>query len=132
MGRQGGVWAAFLAMCFVVVGLTGAFALYGSPVPLQRALARGAVLDQVLLAGEGPDAAGKLTALRPALGDAASTVLSGPGTLTDRVVRARAAVRAEGEQEHAAASSRIRLMLVVVTLMATLFGIGVMGLARRS
>ena len=132
MGRQGGVWAAFLAMCFLVVGLTGGFALYGSPVPLQRALARDAVLDQVLLAGEAPDASARLGALRPALGDTAGSLLDGPGTLTDRVVRAREAVRADGEQEHAAAASRIRLMLVVVTLMATLFGIGVMGLARRS
>jgi hypothetical protein len=132
MGRQGGVWAAFLAMSFLIVGLVGGFALYGAPVPLQRALAVGATLDAVLVAGESPDAPAKLAALRPALGDDAGAVLDGPGTLADRVAHARAAVREQAEQEEAAVTARVRLMLVVVTLMAALFGIGVMGLARRS
>ncbi len=132
MGRQGGVWAAFLAMCFLIVGLIGGFALYAAPVPPQRALARGAVLDQVLLAGEAPDAAARLAALRPALGESARAVLDGPGTLVERVVRERASVRNEAEREEAAVTERIRLMLAVVTLMAGLFGVGVMGLARRS
>ncbi len=131
MGRQGGVWAAFLAMCFLVVGLVGGFALYVAPVPLQRALARGTVLDQALLAGEVPGAAG-LTALRPALGASADAVLNGPGTIVERVVRERTAVAREAEAEETALVARIRLMLVVVTVMAGLFGIGVMGLARRS
>lgn len=104
MGRQGWVWAAFLAMCFLIVGLTGGFALYVAPVPLQRALVRGAALDQALLAGEAPAV----------------------------VVRERAAVREEGEREAAAVAVRIRLILAVVTATAGLFGIGVMGLARRS
>jgi hypothetical protein len=131
MGRQGGVWAAFLAMCFLIVGLVGGFALYVAPVPLQRALARGAAMDQALLAGEAPGAAG-LAALRPALGSSADAVLDGPGTLVERVVRTRAAVTKEADAEEAALVARIRLMLVVVTVMAGLFGIGVMGLARRS
>lgn len=131
MGRQGGVWAAFLAMCFLVVGLVGGFALYAAPVPLQRALARGTVLDQALLAGEAPGAAG-LAALRPALGASADAVLHGPGTIVERVVRERMAVTKEAEAEEAALIRRIRLMLVVITVMAGLFGIGVMGLARRS
>lgn len=131
MGRQGGVWAAFLAMCFLVVGLIGGFALYAAPVPLQRALARGAVLDRALLAGEAQGAPG-LAALRPALGSSADAVLDGPGTLVERVVRARAAVTREADAEEAAVAARVRLMLVVVTVMAALFGIGVMGLARRS
>ena len=131
MGRQGGVWAAFLAMCFLVVGLVGGFALYVAPVPLQRALARGTVLDQALLAGEAPGAAG-LAALRPALGESADAVLNGPGTIVERVVRERTAVTREAEAEETALVARIRLMLVVVTVMAGLFGIGVMGLARRS
>ena len=104
MGRQGGVWAAFLAVCFVVVGLAGGFALYAAPVPLQRALARGAVLDQALLAGESPA----------------------------QIVRERAAVRDEAEREEAAVVARIRLTLLVVTVMAGLFGVVVMGLSRRS
>lgn len=131
MGRQGGVWAAFLAMCFLVVGLTGGFALYAAPVPLQRALARGAALDQVLLASEGPDAGARFEALRPALGSSADAVLGGPGTVAERVVRQRAAVRDEAEREEAAVAARIRLMLAVVTVTAGLFGVGVMGLARR-
>ena len=130
MGRQGGVWAAFLAMCFLIVGLVGGFALYVAPVPLQRALSRNTALDQALLAGEAPGAG--LTALRPALGDSADAVLNGPGTIVERVVRERTAVTKEAEAEEAALIRRIRLMLVVITVMAGLFGIGVMGLARQS
>ncbi len=104
MGRQGGVWAAFLAMCFLVVGLAGGFALYAAPVPLERALVQGAALDQKLLAGAAPEA----------------------------VVRERAAIREGAEQEAGAITARIRLMLAVVTVMAGLFGIGILGLSRRS
>lgn len=133
MGRQGLVWAAFLAMCFIVVGLAGGFALYGAPVPLARGLAREAVLDQVLAAYRAPDRESRLAALRPALGSSADAVLDGPpGAIVDRVVRERSAVQAEAEQEAAAVAARIRLTLVVVTVMAAAFGVGVLGLARRS
>ena len=35
-------WFAFLAMTFVVVGLTGVFATFATPLPLYRALSRDA------------------------------------------------------------------------------------------
>jgi hypothetical protein len=137
MGRQGLVWAAFLAMCFVVVGLAGGFALYGAPVPLARGLAREAVLDQVLIANQAPDRESQLAALRPALGPNAGAVLDGPpdapkDAIVDRVVRERSAVQAEAEREAAAVAARIRLTLVVVTIMAAIFGVGVLGLARQN
>lgn len=133
MGGQGSVWAAFLAMCFIVVGLAGGFALYGAPVPLARALSREAVLDRVLVASQAPDRAGQLAALRPALGPSADAVLDGPPeAIIERVVRERSAIQAEAEQEAAAVAARIRLTLAVVTVMAAAFGIGVLGLARRS
>lgn len=91
-------------MCFLIVGLAGGFALVAAPVPLERALIRGAALDERLLAGEAPAA----------------------------IVRERAAVREEGEHEAAAVNARVRLTLIVVTAMAGLVGVGILGLSRRS
>lgn len=42
----------FLAMAFVVVGLTGILATYAAPLPLARALHLEAVLDQALARGD--------------------------------------------------------------------------------
>lgn len=131
MGRQIWVWAAFLSVCFLLVGLIGLFALYAVPVPLQRALAQGAVLDRVLIAAQRSDAA-ELAALRPKLGRNADAVLNGPGTMTERVVRVRAAIQARMESEEAAITARIRLLVIVVTVMAGLFGVGILGLSGRT
>lgn len=131
MGRQIWVWAAFLSVCFLLVGLIGLFALYAVPVPLQRALTQGAVLDRVLIAAQRSDTA-ELAALRPTLGRNADAVLNGPGSLTDRVVRVRAAIQARMEGEEAAITARIRLLVIVVTVMACLFGVGILGLSGRT
>lgn len=131
MGRQIWVWAAFLSVCFLIVGLVGLFALYAAPVPLQRALAQDAVLDRALIAAQHADPA-ELAALRPQLGRNADRVLNGPGTITERVVHARAAMQAHMEREQAAVTARIQLLLIVVTVMACLFGVGILGLSGRA
>ncbi len=117
-------------MAFVIVGLAGIFGTYAAPVPLGRALVREAALDQVLLAASAPDEASRLAALRPVLGDSADAVLSGPGTLPERVARERARIRAAFERQAAGLAMRLRLLIGVVTLAAGLFGLAMLGVGR--
>lgn len=124
-------WIAFLLMCFAIVGMTGLFATFATTVPLERALIRTGVLNDVLAAARAPDAAARLDALRPALGARADAVLSGPGDLWDRVAAERLTVLDEQGREARSVAHRIRVMVVVVTLMAGLVGAGIMALAQR-
>lgn len=122
-----GVWVAFLLMCFLLTGMVGLFASYATKIPLERALHRGAVLDQALATGQ-PDA----QALRTVLGSEAEHVLSGPGDdLPSRIVRARADILAEGEAEADAVAARTRLMLAVVTVLSAALGSGILLLASK-
>lgn len=131
-GGDSGTWFGFLAMAFVIVGLTGIFATYAAPLPLQRALADDAALDGVLHAA---DPAKALEALRPILlpilGENAEATLSGPGDLADRVARARGLVRAHFEAEAADYALRIRILVGVVTLAGALFGAAVVSILGR-
>lgn len=124
-------WTAFLLMCFALVGMSGLFATYATTVPLERALIRTGVLDQVLAASRAEDAPARLAALRPALGLRADAVLSGPGELWDRVAAERVVVLDEQGRDARNVAYRIRVLIVVVTLMAALVGAGIMALAQR-
>ena len=108
-----------MAMSFAIVGLTGLFASYAAPLPLERALARDATLDEALANGGNPAA---LAALRERLDDSAPAVLDGTGPLETRVTTARAAMRTELLRESDAVGTRLRWMLAVVTVMAACFG----------
>src|SRR4051794_20524394 len=77
------VWVAFLLVCFLVTGLVGLFASYAGSIPLERAIHRSRVLDQVM----GTD--GSTDALRRVLGADAELVASGTGDLASRVTAAR-------------------------------------------
>ena len=125
-------WAAFLAVCFLIVGLVGLFASYAGQIPLERAAYRVRVLDQVADAARGPDAEARLAELRPELADRAGAVLDGDGPLDARIATERKAALSEGVAESDAVSVRVRLMLLVVTAMSAAFGIGVMSMARKS
>lgn len=120
-------WTAFLLMLFAVVGLCGLFASYANSIPLERALARSAALDQVL---DAPDAAAR-ERLRPVLDTLAASVLDGAGPLAVRVGAARKVVADEQEREAASIGYRTRLMLGVVTVIAGALGAGIMAIARR-
>ncbi|HYZ61021.1 MAG TPA: hypothetical protein VE650_01100 [Acetobacteraceae bacterium] len=126
-----GVWIAFLLVCFLLTGLVGLFASYASSIPLERALYRIAVLDQVLEASHGPDAATRLEALRPALGPNADQILAGTDDVASRVAAARQQARSEGTREAAAVGDRARLMLGVVTLLTAGLGAGILILASK-
>ena len=126
------VWAAFLAVCFVVLGLMGLFASYAGQIPLERAAYRLDLLDRVAAAAHGPDPAAQLAELRPLLADRAATVLDGAGPSDERIAAERRAALTEGVTESDAVSSRVRLMLLFVTLTSGAFGIGVLAMSRRA
>ena len=121
-------WALFLMMCFAVLGLTGLFASYGPQIPLERALARLTTLDQVQAGINQP---ATLTALRNPLGPLAADVLDGQGLLIDRIAAARTTVQAEAVRESASVARRVRLMLLSISILAGLFGTGVMLFALK-
>lgn len=129
--RNSATWTAFLLMCFALVGLTGLFGTFVGNVPLLRALARNAALDEALVASRAPDAASLMERLRPQLGESAGPVLAGEGTIEERVIRERAAVRERQEREARGVVGRIRMLVVLVTLIAAAFGAFVMGLSRH-
>lgn len=130
--RPNATWTAFLLMCFGLVGLTGLFASYAVTIPLERTLARTAVLDGVLAESRQPDPARRAT-LRGMLGpDVGPQVLDGPGELFDRVAAQRTTVLEEGVRETRSVIYRIRVLVAVVTVAAGLLGAGIMALSRRS
>lgn len=120
-------WSAFLLILFGIVGLCGLFASYANSIPLERALARSTILDQVA-ATDGTRAA--LDRFRPAL-DSLTPVLDAPGPLAARIAAARVTVTSEQEREAASIGYRTRLMLGVITVIAAALGVGILALARR-
>lgn len=128
--KGAGAWTAFLAMAFAVVGLTGALGTFAAQIPLERALARDAVLDQALLAEHAPAA---LEALRPALGESADAVLTGtPDSLPARVAAEREAVNRGFLAESRDVGMRLRIVIGVFTAVGALFGAMVLSVVRRS
>ena len=129
MTRSTGPWIAFLLTSFAVVGLMGLFASYAAPLPYERAAARDAVLDEALAAG---DATQALEALRARLDDSAPIVVDGPGPLPARVAAARATMHDAMRREAGAIGSRLRLELVVITVVAGAFGSAMLITAARA
>ncbi len=127
MQRNNGTWMAFLAMTFVVVGMTGLFASFAAPLPLERAMARDAALDEALLSGGNPAV---LSGLRERLDDSAAAVIDGTGPIEARVTTARTAMRAELLHESDVVGARLRLMLLVITVVAAIFGAVIVGASR--
>jgi len=130
--RNSGTWTAFLAMTFVVVGMTGLFATYATPIPLERALARDAALDEALASDGQPNQAAILEALRDRLDSSAAAVINGTGPLAARVGAARTAMHAELQREADAIGSRLRFMIIVVTVLGAVFGAVILGAVARS
>ncbi len=132
MKRNSGTWTAFLAMTFLIVGLTGLFATYAVPIPLERALARDAALDEALASDGQPNQAAILAALRDRLDDSAAPVIDGTGPLPARVAAARTAMRAEMQRQADAIGGRLRFMIIVITLIGALFGAVILGAVSRT
>ncbi len=131
MARPTGTFAAFLAMAFVVVGLTGLFACFAAPLPLQRALAREAALDEAAAVARGADPAAALAALRARLGESFPALAPGPD-LQARIAAERLAMRTRFTVESEVTLTRLRWLISVITIMAAAFGIGMLNLAARA
>ena len=121
----------FLLSAFLIVGLTGLFAIYAIPIPFQRALNKQALLDEATQAANAPDAAVRLAALRSKLGDMADAVLGEPGTPQERIAQVRAATIAEMDAEVDQISLRLRWLVVIVTISAAGFGAALLGLSGK-
>ena len=131
-GETSYTWMAFVAMTFVVVGLMGLFATYAAPLPLERALARDAALDEALAASGTSDERTRLDALRSALGDSGPAIAQGEGPLLARIQRERAVMRRAFLAEAEALANRLRLMIVIVTVVCGGFACAIVGgLSRR-
>ena len=131
-GETSYTWMAFVAMTFVVVGLMGLFATYAAPLPLERALARDAALDEALAASGTPDERTRLDALRSALGESGPAIAQGEGPLLARIQRERAVTRRAFLAEAEALANRLRLMIVIVTVVCGGFACAIVGgLSRR-
>jgi hypothetical protein len=132
MRRDGasGTWTAFLAMAFIVVGLSGVFASYAAPLPLARAVEREGALDDAAAAAHRPDAAAAIAALRPRLAESADALLPVGGDMDARIAAERRAMRARLTAEAQAAATRARWIIVLVTLTGTAFGVAVLHAAR--
>lgn len=124
-------WSAFLLMCFLVVGIAGQFGTFAPLVPFQAALERSAVLDRALLAGQAPDGPAQLEAMRRALGRSADAVLSGSGTITERVAAARATMISEQIREANSVARRTRIMVLTISTIGALLGVGVLLFALK-
>jgi hypothetical protein len=125
-------WTAFLVMTFVVVGLTGLFATFAAPLPLQRALLRDAALDEALAAAHGPDAQAAIEMLRPRLAETAAALLPVGGDMDARIAQARTAMHASLRAEADAEARRLRWLICIVTLMGAVFGAAILHVSQRS
>jgi hypothetical protein len=130
VAKPTGTLAAFLAMAFLIVGLTGLFTSYAAPLALQRAMAREAALDEAAAAAREPDQAAALAALVPRLGESAAAVAPGLD-LAARIDAERHAVRVRFAAESAATLRRLRWLVSIITLMGAAFGVVMLHLAAR-
>ena len=130
--RNTAAWTGFLVMLFAIVGLCGLFASYADSIPLERGIARSALLDTALTTATAPDGTQRLEQLRPMLGELAKPVLDAPGPLADRVAKARLTVVDEQRREAASVGYRTRLMLAVVTILAAGLGAGILSIVQRN
>jgi hypothetical protein len=120
-------WMLFGILAVGVVGLTGVFATYATPLPLQRAMAREAALDAALAAAHDPDPQAALAALAPRLGDSAEALAGAPANLPERVAKERLAMRARFAEQDMALAAQLRLMIVVITVMGAIFVAAIIG-----
>ena len=124
-------WTAFLTIAFAVVGLVGAFSTFAAQIPFDRAMARSQALDQAVAASHRAGASAALDELRPLLGDSADHVLTGPGTIEDRVAVERTRMLGSLHAESMDYGLRLRVVIAAFTAAAALFGAMVLSIVRK-
>ena len=125
-----GTWIGFLITTFAIVGLTGLFATFAAPLPLERAMAREQALDDAQAAIHGPNAAQAIEALRRRLDESADALLPVGGDMDARIAHERTAMRARLQIEASAISQRLIWLVSVVTVMGAVFGVAVLRFSR--
>lgn len=129
MAKNGsGVWAGFLAMAFIIVGLCGLFATYAAQLPYRREAFAETRLDAAISA---TDPQARLDMLREALGDDGVGAFPVSGDTRQRIETARRILRRHFEEQAADIALRLRIVIVVFTGASALFGLMVVSVLRR-
>jgi len=121
----------FLAMCFVIVGLVGLFASFAAPLPLQRALTREHTLDEAEAALAGPNPQAAIAALKDRLDDSAPALIPLPADAHAAIQAERVAMRARFLSDSDVVNTRMRWMIIIVTVMSAIFGVAITGFGLR-
>lgn len=127
-----GTLLGFLMMCFVITGLVGLFASYAVPIPLARAVAREKTLDEAEAALSGPNPQAAIEALKARLDDSAPALIPLPPDPKAAIANERKAIRERFLTESEETSTRIRWLIVIVTVMSAVFGTAITGFGRKS
>jgi hypothetical protein len=130
--QDGGTWTAFLIMAFAVLGLVGAFSVFAAQIPFERALARSAALDRALTVSGEPDAAAKLDAMRPELGDSADHILPVKSDMGRAIAAERSRMFEAFGRESEDIGTRLRIVIAVFTGACAVFGTAVLSIVRRA
>ena len=122
----------FIAMCYGIIGLVGLFATFAIPLPLQRAMAREATLDEAQIALHSANPKDALEKLKLRLDDSYDALSTLPADPDRAIAAERVAMRARMQEDSTAIAERMRLMIGVITILAGGFGIAMSGGGRRS
>ena len=128
---NGSAMIGFLAMCFAVVGLVGVFAAFATPLAMHRAVARDATLNEVSVALHGPNPTQAMEALKPRLDESAAAFTPLPADGDAAVAKERQAMWKRFEAESYATEYRMQLMVIIVTVMAAIFGAAILKFAGK-
>lgn len=131
MERPVYTWMGFLAIAFAAVGMTGLFASYAAPLPLQRAMMRDVALQDALDAASRPDAAAEIEALAPRLGESADAIMPVDAGMPARILRERSAMHARFMTETQEGQEKLRWLVSMITLMGAVFGAAILAFAAR-
>ncbi|MDD2878217.1 MAG: hypothetical protein PHT60_08890 [Acidiphilium sp.] len=113
---------------FLMLTLIGVFATYATPIPAMRGALVEATIAQAAASGDPATMHAALAAAKPLLGVTEQKTLA---TLApDRTGMARAAALVAGNTGNASAlvSYRVRLMVIVIGVLAALFGVALLGI----
>lgn len=124
-----GAWSGFLVMAFIILGLCGLFATYAAQLPYQREVFAESKLDAARTAS---DATALLDRLRETLGDDGAGAFPAGGDIGQRIETARHVLRGHFQDQAADIALRLRIVIVVFTAAAALFGLMVVSILRRA
>ncbi|MBW4036155.1 MULTISPECIES: hypothetical protein [Acidiphilium] len=126
--RVSGQRIGMMLTAFLMVALIGVFATYAAPIPGVRGVIVEAAIAQAAASGDAGAMRAALVATKPLLGVSGQRVLA--GLAPDRAGMARAAglLRVDAQAASVLVSYRLRLMVIVIGILAALFGIAFLGI----